>query len=136
MASLLHSRVEKIVILNDITQDNNKVLEEESNETAKFHRLENIMEESVSKFQIVVKVKQNNGGTQQKCPLVEKKPSISSNQEQRIDQAIKRRKVVESRPIAVCVEARLEACRGNNPRKGVKHTGKKVYRTQLPSNYK
>ena len=124
------------MILNDITQDNNKVLEEEINETAKFHRLENIMEESVSKFQIVVKVKQNNGGTQQKCPLVEKKPSISSNQEQRIDQAIKRRKVVESRPIAVCVEARLEACGETPPGKRVIRTGNKVYRTPLPSTYK
>ena len=42
--SLLNSHVEHKVILNDITQDYNKVLGENSNKTAKFHTLDNIME--------------------------------------------------------------------------------------------
>ena len=37
--SLLNYRVERTVILNNITGDNNKVLEYESNEKVKFHRL-------------------------------------------------------------------------------------------------
>ena len=37
--SLLNSHVERTVILNDITQDNNKVLGDESNKTVKFQRL-------------------------------------------------------------------------------------------------
>ena len=43
VSSLLNYRVEQTMILNDITQDNNKVLGYESNETAKLHRLERSM---------------------------------------------------------------------------------------------
>ena len=39
VASLLNVRVKRTVILNDITQDNNKVLEDKSNKNVKFHRL-------------------------------------------------------------------------------------------------
>ena len=42
--SLINSFVEWSSILNDITQDKNKVLEDEINETVKFLRLERIME--------------------------------------------------------------------------------------------
>ena len=52
--SLLHSRVEHTFILNYITQDKNKVLVDNSNETVKFHKLESIMEEDVPTFQSVV----------------------------------------------------------------------------------
>ena len=55
---LLNSRVEWTMILNYITQDNNKVLGDESNETVKFHRLESITEEYVSTFQSVVEAEQ------------------------------------------------------------------------------
>ena len=66
MASLVNSCVERTVILNDINQDNNKVLGDKSNETFKFHRLERIMEEAVSKFQSVIEAEQRNSGPQQK----------------------------------------------------------------------
>ena len=39
VASLLNSRVLRIVILNEIAQDNNKVRGEKSNEIFKFHRM-------------------------------------------------------------------------------------------------
>ena len=39
VTSLLNSCVEWTLILNDITKDNNKVLEEKSNKNSKFHRL-------------------------------------------------------------------------------------------------
>ena len=48
LASLINSRVERTFILNEITQDNNKVPEDNINETIKFHRLERIMEKAVS----------------------------------------------------------------------------------------
>ena len=58
VASLLKYRVECTVILNEINQDNNKVLGDESNETDKFHRLDSSMEEAVSTFQSVVEAEQ------------------------------------------------------------------------------
>ena len=72
VASLLNSRVERTVILSDITQDDNKVLGDDINETVKFHRLERIMEETLSIFKSVVEADQLNGGPQQKQPLAEK----------------------------------------------------------------
>ena len=54
VASLLNSRVEQTVILNEITQYNNKVLVYYINKTVKFHRMERIMEEAVSTFQSAV----------------------------------------------------------------------------------
>ena len=45
-------------MLNDINQDNNKVLEHESNKNVKFHRLEKSTEEAVSKLQSVVEAEQ------------------------------------------------------------------------------
>ena len=48
-------RVERTVILNDITQDKNKVLGDENNETVKFHRLVKSMKKSVSIFQSVLR---------------------------------------------------------------------------------
>ena len=68
VASLLNYRVERTVILNEITQDNNKVLEEENEKTVKFHRLDRSMEEAVYKFQSVVEAEQRNGGPQKKNP--------------------------------------------------------------------
>ena len=56
------------MILNDITQDKNKVLEDESNETVKFHRLESCMDEAVSTFKIVVEVEQRNRGPHKNDP--------------------------------------------------------------------
>ena len=73
VASLLNYRVEQTVILNDITQDNNKVLRDESNKTVNFHRLERSMEEAVTTFQSVVESEQRNGGPQKKSLLVKEK---------------------------------------------------------------
>ena len=109
---LLNYRVERTVIINDITQDNNKVLGDKSNKTVNFHRLERSMEEAVSKFKIVVEAEQWKVGPQQKQPLAENKPPARrSNQEQRIDKSIKRHKGVEIQPIAVGVESRSDACK-------------------------
>ena len=69
MESLLNSCVERTVILDDITHDNNKVLKGKSNKAAKFHRLYRSMEEAVSIFQIVVEAEQQNDGSQKKLPL-------------------------------------------------------------------
>ena len=59
---LLNYHVEHTVILNDITQENNKVQEDKSNGAVKFHRMERSMEKSMSTFKIVVKAEQRNGG--------------------------------------------------------------------------
>ena len=64
--NILNSRVERTVILNEITQDNNKVLGEDTNKTVKFHRLERIIGEAVSTFQSMVEAEQLNFGPQQK----------------------------------------------------------------------
>ena len=66
VASLLNSHVERMVILNDNTQDNNKVLGDKRNETVKFHRMDSIIEEVVSTFQSVIESEQQNGGLQKK----------------------------------------------------------------------
>ena len=66
VASLLNYRVERTVIVNVITKDNNKLLGDKSNKTAKFHSVERIMEETVSTFQNVVEAEQQNGGPQKK----------------------------------------------------------------------
>ena len=52
------------MILNDISQGNDNVLEENRNEDVKFHRLERSMGEAMSIFQSVVEVEQRNGGPQ------------------------------------------------------------------------
>ena len=57
-----------IVNLNDITQDTNKVLEDYSNKTVKFRRLDRIMEEAVSTFHSGVASEQPNGGPQKNGP--------------------------------------------------------------------
>ena len=80
VASLLNSCVERTVIPNDVTQENNKVLGDEIKETVKFHRLDRSMEESVSTFQSVVEADQQNVGPQQKRPLAENEnPASRSN---------------------------------------------------------
>ena len=80
VASLLNSHVERTLILNETTQYNNKVLEDESNETVKFHRPEGRMEEYVSTFQSVIEAEQQNCGPQKKIALLEnEKPSRRSN---------------------------------------------------------
>ena len=53
VASLLKYRVEQTVILNRITKEKNKDLEDDK-KTIKFHRLERSMEESLSKLKSVV----------------------------------------------------------------------------------
>ena len=69
VANLIKYRIEHTVILDYITQYKNKLLEYNSNESVKFHRLERIMEESVSTFHSVVEAKQHNGGPQKNRPL-------------------------------------------------------------------
>ena len=75
MASLLNSRVEHTVIINDITQENNKLVEDKSNKTAKFHRLYRSMEEAVYTHQSVVEEEERNCGPQKKCPPTENENS-------------------------------------------------------------
>ena len=77
MESLLNSRVERTVIVNEINQDKNKVLGDEINETVKLHRLERSMEESMPRFKSVVEAEQKNGGTQQKRPPEENEKPVS-----------------------------------------------------------
>ena len=72
VAIQLNYCVEQIVILNNITQYRSKVTEDDRNKTVNFHRLEESMEESVSKFQSVFKSEQLNGGPQKKTPTVRK----------------------------------------------------------------
>ena len=106
VASLLNYRVERTVILNDIIQDNNKVLGYDSNKTVKFHILERSMEEAVSTSQSMVEVEQRNGGPQQKkTPAENENLASRSNQKQGIYKSIKRHKGAEVQPIAVGVEA-------------------------------
>ena len=69
--TLLNPHIEWTVILNYITQENNKVLEDKSNETVKFHRLGRKMEEAVSKFRSVVELDQQHGEPQQRLSLAE-----------------------------------------------------------------
>ena len=64
VASLLNSRVERTVILNVNTQENNEFLGDKINETVKLHRMERSMEESVSKSQSLVDTEQRNCGPQ------------------------------------------------------------------------
>ena len=93
MASLLNFRVERTVIQNGITQEKNKLLGDESNETVKFHSMERSMEEAWYTFKSVVEAEQQNCGPQQKLPLSEnEKPARRSNQEQGMDKSIKRQK--------------------------------------------
>ena len=130
-------RVERTVILNDITQDKNKVLGDENNETVKFHRLVRSMKKAVSIFQSVFEAEQGNGVSQQKRPLAEiKKPTRRSNHEQGTDRAIKIFKGVYIYPIAVGVKAREGVCGKTPIEKGVTCTGEKFYRPPLPSTYK
>ena len=74
---LLYYHLQCTVILNGITQDNNRVLEEEINETVMFHRMERSIEESVSNFQSMIEAEKHNVGLQQKRPPEENEnPSI------------------------------------------------------------
>ena len=57
------------VILNDITQDKNKVHEENTDENFKSHSPERSTEEAVSTIYSVVASEQRNGGTQKKRSL-------------------------------------------------------------------
>ena len=50
VARIQNSCVECTAILNDATQDKNKLLGDENNKTVNFHRLDKIMEEAVSTF--------------------------------------------------------------------------------------
>ena len=59
------------MILNDITKDKNKVLDDESNKHVKLHNLEKRMEEAVSTFKSVAEADKWNGGPHQDNPLIE-----------------------------------------------------------------
>ena len=66
---MLNSRVKQTLLLNYITQDNNKVMEDDSNKIIKFHRLEIIIKEAMSTFHSVARVVKRNGRSQIKRPL-------------------------------------------------------------------
>ena len=59
------------MILNDITKENNKVLEDDINKTVKFHRLDRSIEKAMYKVQCMFEAEQRNGGPQKKRPLAE-----------------------------------------------------------------
>ena len=135
--NLLNHQVEHTVILNDITQDNNKVLGDKSSKNVKFHRMEGRTEELVSTFQSVVELEQQNGGPQKKQPPEENENLARRlNQEQEMDKSINRFKGVESQSIYVGFGAGAEVWGKPPTEKGVICTGKKVYRPPLPSTYK
>ena len=91
----------------------------------------------MSTFKSVVETEKLNGRTQQKQPLTENKnPDSRSNQEQGMYKFTKGRKGVESHTIAICVEARADACGKNPIEKGGISTGKKVYIITIKSTYK
>ena len=95
------------------------------------------MEEAVYKFKSVVEAEQRNSGPQQKRPLTENEnPIRRSNQEQGMDKYIKRQKGSEGQPIAICVEAGVEACGKTTIEKGVIRKGNKLDRPPLLSTYK
>ena len=81
VTSLLNYRVEWTVILNDTTQDNNKVLGDEIQKTIKFHSLER---EAVSTFQSVIEAEQQNFGPQKKDPWQKMKTSPPAQTRNRI----------------------------------------------------
>ena len=68
---LLNYCVERTVMLNDITQNNNKVLKSERNKTVKLHKPERNMEESVSTLQSVVETEQRSVEPHKKLPMTE-----------------------------------------------------------------
>ena len=79
------------MILYETTKDKNKVPEDDSNGTLKFHRLEISIEEDVSIFQSVVEADQGNGGPQKNRNLAENENNTRrSNKEQGMEQLIKR----------------------------------------------
>ena len=89
--SLLNYFVEQILIINEITQDKNKALEDDTNKSIKFHRLDRSMEESVSTFNSVDEVEQYNCVNNKYCPLAENEnPFSMSKKEQGMDQSTKR----------------------------------------------
>ena len=69
--NLINYHVEHTVILNDISQDNNNFLQDESNKTVDFYRLYRSMYEAVSVLQSLVEAYHQNCGLQQKLPLAE-----------------------------------------------------------------
>ena len=97
--------------VNDIIQNNNKVLVDKGNKTVKLNRLKRIMKEVVPTFQSLVEAEQKNGGPDKMHPLESNEnPTIRSNQEQGMDQSINIWKGVESHTIAVFCGARVNAC--------------------------
>ena len=91
VTSLLNSCVEQTVILNDITQEKNKVLGDKINKNVKFRRLERSMEKAISTSQSVVEAGKQNGGPQQKLPLEENEsPASRLNKEHGMIKDIKR----------------------------------------------
>ena len=91
VASLLNSNVEWKLIINNITQEDNKVLGDKRRKNVKLHRLERSMGEAVSTFQSVVEAEQRNGEPQQKRTLEENEnPARRLNQEHGTDKSIKR----------------------------------------------
>ena len=69
VASLLNPLIERKVILNAITQENNKVVGDEINKTVKLHMMDRSTEEAVSTFQSVIEAEQLNIGPHKKIPL-------------------------------------------------------------------
>ena len=91
----------------------------------------------MSTLQSVVKVEQRYGGSHQKRLLIEIGNTASMlNKDHDSGQYTKRSKGLEIKTMAIGVESRVEAHWDKPPEKEVIHTGRKVYRPQLPSTYK
>ena len=87
------------MILYETTKDKNKVPEDDSNGTLKFHRLEISIEEDVSIFQSVVEADQGNGGPQKNRNLAEMKTIPEGQTRNRVwNNSLRDRKELNARP--------------------------------------
>ena len=83
LAIILNPLVEQIVVLNYTTQDNKRVLEDESNKIVKLHRLEMSIDSCMSTFHSMVEAEKHNVRLQKTFTLAKNEnPAIMSNKEQ------------------------------------------------------
>ena len=129
VSKLLNMRTERAILFNDITQDNNKVLEDENTEMVQFHALEERMRETLEVFQSVAKAEEREGGTQEKraCP-------VEGAEMEGGPRPAKQRKGCQGQAIPAegdkCSEQEMTL------EKGVIRTGRKIYRPSLLSTYR
>ena len=54
--------MERNIVINDIHQENEKLLEDRSNDILQFHKLDGYMEEILIDFEVVVNIEARTGG--------------------------------------------------------------------------